>query len=103
MTELNKDLEVLFISEQEKIPLLHGLKEYSNKDIACFDVPGHVRHQGVKLLNEYFGENIMKMDINSSPMMDNVSNPNGIIKESKKLLAKAYNADDAFLITNGTT
>lgn len=103
MTELNKNLDVLFISEQEKIPLLQGLKEYSTKEIACFDVPGHVRNQGVKLLNEYFGENIMKMDINSSPIMDNVANPNGIIKESKELLAKAYDADDAFFITNGTT
>ena len=38
----------------------------------------------------------MRMDINASPQMDNVSNPNGIIKESEELLAKAYKADNAF-------
>ena len=37
--------------EQEEIPLLQSLKEYSNKDISCFDVPGHVKNQGVKILN----------------------------------------------------
>lgn len=85
------------------IPLLSSLKDYSMKNIACFDVPGHVRHQGVEVLNEYFGESIMRMDINSSPLMDNVSNPNGIIKKSQDLLADAYNCDEAFFITNGTT
>lgn len=87
----------------EKMPLLEGLQKYSREKIACFDVPGHVKDQGVDILNEYFGANIMKMDINSSPRMDNVSNPQGIIKEAQELLAKAYKADQAFFITNGTT
>ena len=43
------------------------------------------------------------MDINSSPLMDNVSNPNGIIKKAQELLAKSYNAHKSFFITNGTT
>ena len=45
----------------------------------------------------------MNMDINSSPLMDNVSNPNGIIKKAQELLAKSYNAHKSFFITNGTT
>ncbi len=86
-----------------KIPLLDNLKKYSVKDITCFDVPGHVRNRGVKILNEYFGDDIMNMDINSSPRMDNVSNPQSIIKEAEGLLAKAYKSKNAFFITNGTT
>lgn len=86
-----------------KAPLLKALREYSSMDIACFDVPGHVKNQGVEVLNDYFGEEVMKMDINSSPLMDNVSNPKTIIKESQKMLAKSYDADEAFFITNGTT
>lgn len=87
----------------DKAPLLERLKEYSSKDIVCFDVPGHVKSNGVKILNEYFGEHIMDMDINSSPLMDNVSGAYGIIKESQELLADAYCCDKAFFITNGTT
>ena len=81
------------IGYNEKIPLLSLLKNYSEMDISCFDVPGHVRSQGVSILNDYLGNEIMNMDINSSPLMDNVSNPNGIIKKAQELLAKS----------NGTT
>lgn len=88
---------------QDKIPLLQGLKDYSNKHITCFDVPGHVKNKGVKLLNKFFGDNLMKMDINSSPNMDNVSNPSGVIKKSQELFAQAYDCDKAFFVTNGTT
>ncbi|WP_243155187.1 aminotransferase class I/II-fold pyridoxal phosphate-dependent enzyme [Romboutsia sp. CE17] len=103
MIEINDSVETMCDIDIEKIPLLKALKEYSDRDIACFDVPGHVRDNGVEILNKYFGKQIMKMDINSSPFMDNVSNPTGIIKESQDLLAKAYDADKAFFITNGTT
>ena len=72
------------IGYNEKIPLLSLLKNYSEMDISCFDVPGHVRSQGVSILNDYLGNEIMNMDINSSPLMDNVSNPNGIIKKAQE-------------------
>ena len=39
----------------ECAPLLESLKEYSEKDIACFDVPGHVTNSGVAILNKYLG------------------------------------------------
>lgn len=88
---------------EEKIPLLQGLKDYSNRNIACFDVPGHVKNKGVEVLNDFLGDSVMNMDINSSPYMDNVSKPNGIIKEAQDLLAQAYECDKAFFVTNGTT
>ncbi|WP_227450459.1 hypothetical protein [Clostridioides sp. ES-S-0108-01] len=69
----------------ECAPLLESLKEYSEKDIACFDVSGHVKNRGVDILNKYLGESIMKMDINSSPTMDNVSAPNGVIRNAQDL------------------
>lgn len=103
MTAINEDFLYEIKSSHSNAYLLDALKNYSQKNIACFDVPGHVRNQGVDILNQYFGEDIMKMDINSSPLMDNVANPNGVIKEAQNLLAKAYCADDAFFITNGTT
>lgn len=88
---------------EDNIPLLQGLKDYSNRNIACFDVPGHVKNKGVEILNDFFGDDVMKMDINSSPYMDNVSKPSGIIKKSQELLAQAYECDKAFFVTNGTT
>jgi len=87
----------------EKMPLLEALKNYSQKDIAAFDVPGHKRGQGVPVLNEFFGPGLMKMDVNSLPELDNVSNATGVIKEALDLLTDAYQADAAFFMTNGTT
>lgn len=46
------------IGYNEKIPLLSLLKNYSKMDISCFDVPGHVRSQGVSILNDYLGNEI---------------------------------------------
>lgn len=103
MTTISNEFKNLVSVNIDEIPLLNSLKSYSERDIDCFDVPGHVKDQGVKVLNQYFGEHIMRMDINSSPIMDNVANPNGVIKKAQKLLADAYKADEAFFITNGTT
>lgn len=103
MRIIDGDLDQVIKLDERQIPLLSTLKNYSQKEIACFDVPGHVRDQGVEILNNYFGNEIMKMDINSSPFMDNVSKPNGIIKQAQDLLADAYKSDEAFFITNGTT
>lgn len=103
MKNIGVDIEVESMSEQEQLPLLQSLLDYSNKDIACFDVPGHVRDQGVEILNDFFGKQLMRMDINSSPYMDNVSNPSGIIEKAQRLLSNAYKCDRAFFVTNGTT
>ena len=91
------------LEKHRDIPLLSALKEYSLQDIAAFDVPGHKRGQGVKVLNQYFGHELMRMDVNSLPLLDNVSKVKGVIKEAQELLADAYHADAAFFMTNGTT
>ena len=87
----------------EQLPLLEALKAYSQKDIAAFDVPGHKRGNGAPILQQFFGEELMKMDVNSLPELDNVSNATGVIKEAMNLLADAYGADAAFFMTNGTS
>lgn len=88
---------------QETTPLLTALIEYSRDDIACFDVPGHKRGAGVPLLCENFGEQIMRIDTNSGPKLDNVANPQGVIKASQALMAQAFGAEHAFFLTTGTT
>lgn len=87
----------------EKVPLLDALKAYSQKDVVPFDVPGHKRGEGVPILRNYFGENLMQMDVNSLPELDNVSHATGVIKEAMVLLADAYEAEAAFFMTNGTS
>ena len=98
-----QSLEPKRLEKHLELPLLQSLKAYSQQDIAAFDVPGHKRGEGVKVLNEFFGYELMKMDVNSLPLLDNVSNPKGVIEKAQHLLADAYGADNAFFMTNGTT
>lgn len=88
---------------QDKVPLLEGMKEYADRDIAAFYVPGHKRGKGVGILADYFGEQLMRLDASSIPALDNVGNPTGIIKEAQDLFADAYGADVAFFMANGST
>jgi len=93
----------MFQINQNRVPLLEAMKEYANKDIASFDVPGHKRGRGNDVLNQYYGEHIMRLDTNSLPLLDHVGNPTGVIKEAQQLLAEAYGADAAFFMANGST
>ncbi|HAX72578.1 MAG TPA: arginine decarboxylase [Firmicutes bacterium] len=95
--------DIAWLERHKNMPLLHALKDYSKHDIVPFDVPGHKRGRGVPILNEFFGHDLLQMDVNSLPLLDNASHPTGVIKEAQTLLAEAYQADEAFFITNGTT
>lgn len=88
---------------QDKIPLLEAMKNYALKEVTSFDVPGHKRGVGTPILNEYFGEKIMSIDTNSLPILDHIGKPTGVIKEAQDLLADAFNADEAFFVSNGST
>ena len=89
--------------KQDEMPLLRAMKEYQERDVTVFDVPGHKRGKGVSVLSEYYGLQLMQLDTNSLPALDNAGNPTGVIKEAQALLADAYGADAAFFMTNGST
>ena len=85
------------------IPIKKALLSYMNADFVSFDVPGHKKSGNNKELIEFFGEKIIKMDANSMKCLDNLQNPQGVIKEAQGLMADAYGADRAFFLVNGTT
>lgn len=88
---------------QNKTPLFDALKEYHNKEIIPFDVPGHKHGVGLKEFADFMGDKILKVDVNSMKCLDNLSNPIGVIKDAEDLLAKAYDADYGYFLVNGTS
>jgi arginine/lysine/ornithine decarboxylase len=90
------------IKQQKKTPILTALKKYMKEDIVHFDVPGHKKRNNPELRSA-FGDIILKMDANSTPDLDMLGNPTGIIMEAESLLADAFGADEAFLLVNGST
>jgi arginine/lysine/ornithine decarboxylase len=89
--------------DQNRTPLLDALKKYVEDDVIPFHVPGHKRGKAAGELKEYLGDSLFQIDVNSMEELDSISNPISVIKESEKLLADLYGADDAFFLTNGTS
>lgn len=90
--------------DQTKRPLFDELVKYSNQSTVPFDVPGH--KQGLGIHNDFkqvAGEQIFKMDVNSSKQLDLLSNPTGVIKEAEELAADCFGADNAYFMVNGST
>lgn len=88
---------------QNKTPLFDALKEYKEKSVVPFDVPGHKQGKGLREYTDYFGEAVLDVDVNSMKCLDNLNNPKTVILEAQQLLAEAYGADQGFFLVNGTS
>ncbi|NMA06005.1 MAG: aminotransferase class V-fold PLP-dependent enzyme [Acholeplasmataceae bacterium] len=91
------------MKDHNKTPYLTKLKEYAERNITPFDVPGHKLGRLRNDLTDYVGEKIYKLDANAPRGLDTLSRPTGVIKEAQELMADAYNADKAYFMINGTS
>ena len=71
--------------------------------IVPFDVPGHKRGKGNPELTKFLGEKCLTVDVNSMNPLDNLCHPVSVIKEAEELAARAFGAQHAFFMVNGTT
>jgi len=93
----------LKIIDQNRAPLFEAMKEYHKRNVVPFDVPGHKHGIGIREMTDYFGKTMLELDVNAMKCLDNICNPIGVIKEAEDLAAKAYGAEHAFFLVNGTT
>ena len=84
-------------------PVARALEEQRVNRLAHFDVPGHKGGRMNPELNAYFGVKLMSLDVNSMKPLDNLAHPVSVIKDAQSLAARAFGADNAFFIVNGTT
>jgi arginine decarboxylase len=87
---------------QKKAPLYEALNKYAGEDITHFDVPGHKKRNNPEIVSA-LGERVLKLDANSTPDLDMLGHPTGVILQAEHLLADAYGADHAFMLVNGST
>ena len=85
------------------MPIVEALNELKRRRIVPFDVPGHKRGRSNSELKAFIGEKAITMDANSMELLDNLSHPVSVIKESELLAAEAFGAKHAFFMVNGTT
>ncbi len=91
------------MKDHTKTPFFTRLKEYAERGITPFDVPGHKLGRINNDLTDYIGHKIYTLDANAPRGLDTLSRPNGVIKEAQELMADAYNADKAYFMINGTS
>jgi arginine decarboxylase len=89
--------------DQRQTPLFDALKKHIADQVTPFHVPGHKHGVGASELESFLGENLMKIDLNAMGDIDDICNPTSCIQQSELLLADAFGADSAFMLTNGTT
>lgn len=89
--------------EQLQTPIFDAVKKYIESGTIPFHVPGHKQGRGLTELQAYLGENTLKMDLTCMPGLDNICNPRDAIATAETLAAKAFGADKAFFLVNGTT
>lgn len=88
-----------------KAPLLEELLKYKSENNLILSMPGNKSGKGFlrdelgKRLKDSLGE----LDITEVDPLDNLHNPEGVIKESQELLAKTYKVKKAYFLVNGSS
>lgn len=89
----------------DKLPLISGIKKYIAEENISFCMPGHKSGRGFLCTDEgkELYNNMIKGDITEVEGVDNLHNPEGIIKASQELLKEAYGSTKSYFLVNGST
>lgn len=89
---------------QARAPFFEALREYIKKDWVAFHTPGHKYGQGIDPeFIDLVGLNTFRIDLCELPEVDNLHDPEHVLKEAMELAAQAYGADRSFFLVNGST
>ena len=92
-----------FRQRQQDAPIMNALKNYKQRRVVPFDVPGHKQGRGTPELRGFLGEPCVSIDVNSMKPLDNLCHPTSVIKQAEDLAAEAFGCSNAFFLVNGTT
>lgn len=80
-------------------PLIDGLKKYIRENNIRMHMPGHKAKEELKCL----GGLIPEIDVTEVKGVDNLQNPEGIIKKSEENASRVFKAKETLYSVNGTT
>lgn len=88
-----------------KLPIVDGINKYIKESNISFCMPGHKSGKG--FLNTIEGkklfQNFISGDITEVDGVDNLHNPEGIIREAEEELSKYYKSKKSYFLVNGST
>ncbi len=90
--------------DQNRTPLFDAVKKYIELKPAYFRIPGHRFERGIsERWKKAVGEDIFKFDLTETPLMDDLHNPKGAIREAQLLAREVFHAEHSYFLINGTT
>ncbi|NDI37089.1 aminotransferase class I/II-fold pyridoxal phosphate-dependent enzyme [Chengkuizengella sediminis] len=89
--------------DQRKAPLFDMLKQYHMGQQASFHVPGHKFGLDLHKEEQYYFEHIMQIDYTEITGLDDLHDPQSIIKDALELAANCFGAEQSYFLINGST
>ncbi|MBC2581243.1 aminotransferase class I/II-fold pyridoxal phosphate-dependent enzyme [Clostridium sp. DJ247] len=88
-----------------ELPLVEGVLRYIKENNISFYMPGHKGGNGFMStpVGREFIENFLKCDITEVDGVDNLHNPEGIIKDAVHMLTSFYKSKKSYFLVNGST
>lgn len=88
---------------QDRMPFVEALVKYKEVGFVPFHTPGHkLGHGAPEVLNKWMGA-ALPYDLGVMYALDDLHEPEGVIKEAQELAAELYGADHTWFSINGTT
>mgnify|MGYP002752262610 CR=1 FL=1 len=85
-------------------PIAEALLRYAGLGVAPYHTPGHKGGRGAHpLLRRLLTDEGLRADVSLSAELDDFHAPTGCIRTAEELAARAYGADAAYFMVNGTT
>ncbi|NBI30786.1 aminotransferase class I/II-fold pyridoxal phosphate-dependent enzyme [Chengkuizengella marina] len=89
--------------DQRKAPIFDMLKQYHMEQYASFHVPGHKFGLDLNKEERYYFEHIMQIDYTEITGLDDLHDPQTIIKEALELAADCFGSEQSYFLINGST
>ena len=95
---------ILLNRHDPQMPLMAAMQGYLAEQVLPFHTPGHKAGRGAhESLLQKMGPEALAMDLTVVPGLGDLFDKQGPIRESQKLAAALYGADESFFLVNGTT
>lgn len=89
---------------QNRTPLLDAIVEYTKERPVYFKIPGHRYEKGISpRWRKWTGDGIFQFDLTEAEGLDDLHEPEGVIKEAQELAAEVFQAKKTYFLVNGTT
>lgn len=90
-------------NDQTRTPIFTALKEHWERSPISGHVPGHKFGEVFPAEGQAYFEGILKLDATEITGLDDLHQPEEMIKEAQELAAKLYGAEATYFLVNGST